>query len=338
MSEKTMSENETETPKRKRSLFWKNIGILCAGVSTAIFIAMLLLVSYTMLAVNSHFANTISGIANNVNESKNKIAEIQKIAMNAEQSVQQNNQAINAQAQVIEELRKEQKTNKDDYLVNEAYFLIKLANDSLQYESNIPLAIKLVQSADQDIAKITDPKMTPVRQALAADLAALQSAPQVDVTGLYARLSALSEQVDKLPLMIQLLNKPAETAANINNENVIWWRRGLNSIKEALLRIVIVRKNVPNAPPFIAPDQQIFLYQNLHTELEKAQWGLLHRQQDIYRLSLLQTANWIKQYAAENTAKTQVLQNLSQLQLMDIHPSVPNLNNSLRALQNYTIV
>ncbi|HSW69992.1 MAG TPA: uroporphyrinogen-III C-methyltransferase [Gammaproteobacteria bacterium] len=341
LKEKKMTVNneieQTNTSPKKPRLFWANMGILLAGAATGIFIAALLWANYTLLGINNHFANALTFLQNNLDESKNKMTDAEKIAMTTQQSLQQTNETLKTQTQIITDLQKTQKNNKDDYLAQEALYLIKLANDSLQYENNVPLAIKLVQSADQDIAKLSDPKVYPVREAIAVDLVALQSAPQVDVAGLYVRLSAISEQIDKLSMKTQLLTSSSAVSADTNNETLSWWRRGLNSIEQALQRIIIVRKNVPNVPPFIAPDQKIFLYQNLQAELEKAQWGLLHHQQEIYRLSLLTASNWIKQYADSSSSVTaQILQNLQQLQLIDIHPSVPNLNNSLQALQNYS--
>lgn len=329
--------NPAEKPARPRSpFFWRNVGILVAGGAAGVLLMVIILVSYSLLAVNHYFVATLSQLSRRVDESKTMMVDAQKSAMSAEQAVQQTNEALKNQNQLITDIQKTSRTNKDDFLVAEAFFLIKMANDNLQYENNIPLAIKLVQSADQDIAKLSDPKVYPVREALAADLVALQSAPQVDVSGIYARLTALSEQVDKLPLTSQLLNNRPEASADINNEKLSWWRRGLNSIKVALARIVVVRKNLPNVPPFIAPDQQVFLYQNLHMELEKTQWGLLHHEPEIYRLSLLQTINWVKQYALADSAVTkQLLHNLDELQQIEVHPSVPNLNGSLQALQNY---
>jgi len=337
-----MSDNGTEIlnpslePKRPRSrFFWGNIGILFSGVAAGILIAVILLASYALLAINSRFANALVNLTHRFDESNPILMDAQKAATNAEQSMQQTREALAAQSQIIADLQQAQRTNKDDFLIEEAYYLIKLANDRLQYENNVAFAIKLVQLADQDIAKLSDPKIYPIREALAADLVALQSASQVDVTGIYVRLSALNEQLDKLPLFTQLLDKTMEVTAS-HHEELSWWRRGLNSMQQALQRIVIVRKNLPNALPFIAPEQQIFLYQNLHTELEKAQWGLLHHQQEIYRLSLLQAANWIKQYAVQDSLVTkQLLQSLEQLQQMNVQPNVPNLSGSLQALQNY---
>lgn len=325
-----MSENNHEiTPTKKPRFFWGHIGILFSGAAAVILIVVVILASHALLTINNQFAASLNNLTN-------RFEEAQKNAVNSDQSLQQINDALKTQSQQIADIQKTERTNKNDFIIMEAFYLVKMANDYLQYENNVPVAIKLLQSADQDMAKITDPKIYPVRQAMASDLAALQAVPDVDVAGIYARLSALNEQINKLSLKTVLLNTQLEKVPTTNNESLPWWRRGLNSMELALQRIVIVRRSVPNAPPFIAPDQQVFLYQNLQSELEKAQWSLLHRQAAIYQSSLVQALNWIKQYAvADSSITKQLQQNLMQLQQINIHPATPNLTGSLQALQKY---
>jgi uroporphyrin-3 C-methyltransferase len=88
--------------------------------------------------------------------------------------------------------------------------------------------------------------------------------------------------------------------------------------------------------PFITPEQQAFLSQNLHANMQKAEWGLLHRNAKIYQSSLAELSQWITKYVAEDsTAKKQLLTSLQQLQQINIEPTLPNLNRSLAALQTY---
>ncbi len=322
-------------PERQKSpFFWRNISILLIGMATGILFAAMILVSYAFLGVNHGFAIALNQLTNRLDQSQHILAEANNSTAKFEQFMRETDETLKTQSQEIADIQKEQRTNKNDFLIAETFHLVKLANDSLQYENNVPLAIKMIQSADQDMAKLTDPKSYLVREALAADLVSLQGATQVDVAGIYARLSALSDQIPKLSLISQLLNHPVE--AMVTTENLPWWRRGLNSMEQALQRIVIVRQNLPNAPPFIAPDQQVYLFQNLQAQLEKAQWGLLHHQPDIYRTSLLQAANWIKQFSVpDSVVAKQLLQSLGQLQEINIRPSVPNLTSSMRAIENY---
>jgi uroporphyrin-3 C-methyltransferase len=336
-----MSENETEiihSPKEPkqpvlRSSFWANVGVLFSAFGAIVLVVVMILASYGLLTVSECIARAVSYLTHDVAQLQ---ANVQKDLTDIQQTVQQNNTTLKTQADAITELQKLQRTNKDDFLVAEASYLVKLANENLQFQRNIPAAIKLLQSADQNIAKITDTRIYKVREALAKDILALQNAVQVDVTGIYLRLSTLNEQIDKLPILNAFVTAKAQEAFEKNNEKAAWWRRGLNNLSQALQHIVIVRHTQPNVRPFIAADQQVFLYQNLHSELEKAEWGLLHQKSDIYRQSLQQAENWIKQYIVQTSPITeQTIANLQELQKIDINPAVPTVTNSLQLLQTY---
>lgn len=338
-----MSDNDKEnvhstsdTGGRSSRFYWLNIGILLSGITASILIMVIIYASYALLAVNHQFSLSLTELTHELTADKENIAEAEKNATNALQGMQQTNDAVKAQSQAIIDLEKAARTNNSDFLIAEASHLVRMANDSLQYEGNIALAIKLLQAADQTIAKLSDPSLYPVRKALATDLSTLKSAPLVDISGVYARLVAFSEQINKLSFIANGLNNTPQIATETNNKETLpWWRRGLNSIQLALQRIVIVRKNLPHELPFMTPDQQFFLLQNLQAELEKAEWGLLHREQDVYRLSLAQANHWIVQYAGQNAPLTkQLLQELQQLQQIDVHPNVPSVTHSFEALQN----
>lgn len=327
---------QTEQKQQRASFFWRNTGILFSAVATGILIAVILVATYALLAVNHRVTTALTDLTTRFNQSERLITDTENNATASGKRIDEINVLLKTQSQLIAELQKNQQTNRDAILISEIFSRIKMANDSLQYENNIPMALKWLRSADQDLATLTNPAIYPVRKALAADEIALQGAPSVDVPGVYVRLAALNGQIDKLPLAAPLASLHPVPGQDVNNERLPWWRRGLNSLRLALERIVIVRKNVPNVPPFIAPDQQLFLYQNLHAELLTAQWALLHRQPDVYRSSLQQTLDWIKQYGAADSPLTkQFLQTLTELQAVDVRPVVPNLTGSLQALQTY---
>lgn len=301
--------------KKKSRFGWGSFGILLSGLAASIFVAAIILANYATLTINRQLSDAVVALNNAVTTSN--------IALN------------NLEAAVQQQSRQ---AKKDDYLAAEAYYLVKLANDSLQYENNPLVAIRLLQSADQTMTKLgNDPNVYAVRKTLAADLATLQSVSAVDVTGVYVRLAAINDQISKLPLLTQLAgNHAAQTATALQDEKLPWWHRGFQSLQQALRQIVIVRKTSPDVPPFITPEEQMFLYQNLYAEIEKAQWALLHRQQEIYRLSLQQAMSWIKQYTQQDAGVTQqVLMNLEQLQQINVQPTMPTVMESLQALQAY---
>jgi uroporphyrin-III C-methyltransferase len=204
----------------------------------------------------------------------------------------------------------------------------------LQFENNIPQAIVLLQNADGYLSGLSDDRLRPVRKALAADVAALQAVPQIDVVGIYMRLVALNDQIKQLPLP----NKPQQTdvVQAPSNENLPWWKRGLRQTEQALKQIVVIRYNAQDTLPFITPEQQNFLILNLHAEMENAIWGLLHQQPEIYRTSLTQAKNWIIQYGQSDSPMTKsLITNLTQLEQMNIKPEPPKSLQSLQEFPEY---
>jgi len=85
-----------------------------------------------------------------------------------------------------------------DWLQAEAEYLLRLANHRLQLEGDLTGAKTLLSSADERLAKADNPALFAVRQAIANELAALNSIYTLDQSGLYFKLSALESQIDQL--------------------------------------------------------------------------------------------------------------------------------------------
>ncbi len=327
---------ENETPKKtSHDSLWRNVGILISGFSVIVLIIVMCWGSFGLLAIDRSLSTVVTDLSQKVDQSQDKVSASEKAVADLQLAINQQNTEIKNQGSILTDLQKSTHANKDIFLAAEAQYLVKLANNQLQFENNLSVAIKLLQSASQEITKISDPRIFSVREALTADLVALQAVPDLDVTGIYLRLSALNDQIDKLTMMVTFM-KAEPQVAQTTQQNLSWWRRSLNSMSDALQRIVIVRKNQPNIPPFLTPEQQGFLYQNLHAEFEKSEWALLHRQPDIYQNSLKQAMNWITLYTVQDSPITkQLLADLQQLQKIDVRAAKLNVDRSLQAFQAY---
>lgn len=270
------------------------------------------------------------------NSDKNALSDLQKSLTDTQQTVQALNEAVKTQQQSLTDLRTVQQTNRDVWTVAEAHYLAKLANDYLQIGNNIPVVIKLLQTSDQDLSPLTDPNVAPIRKALAADITALQAVPLVDIQGIYMRLTALDDEVDKLPL---LNNRPQATPVTPNNSTgqLSWWKRGWHESMQTLKQLVVIRYNKNNERPFVTPEQQMFLSQNIHAMIEQALTALVHQQPDIFRASLTKAQSWISQYFIADSQVTQsVLNNLKELQAINIKPELPNITVTLQTFNDYT--
>ena len=333
MIDNQLENSNVSEQRKKRSRILKSIGILFSGMAIVVLIIVGGLASHKFFIVNTDLSKMILNLQSRVSESQASVQQIQQTVAGMQQATQQTAEELKTQTQAIAEMRQAAHSSKDDLQVAEAEFLVKTANNNLQFENNVALAIKLLQLADQSIAKVTDPRLYTVREALSADLVALQNAPQIDVNGVYLKLSALGDQVDKLPVINQFVS-PEKNSTEIDAK-MPWWKRGLQATGQALQKLVVVHKGTTPLP-FVAPDQQVFLYENLRSELEKAEWALLHRQQDIYQESLQRASDWIKKYVVQDAPMTQqVLTQLTQLQQLNVSPATIALTGSLQALQNY---
>jgi uroporphyrin-III C-methyltransferase len=239
------------------------------------------------------------------------------------------------QEQIINDWKAAQKGDLNKWYVAEAQYLVKLANDHVQFTHNTSMALTLLQRADQVLQKLSDNSVLDIRKSIAEKINALQSQAKVDVTGLYLELSVLNTQLDQLPLPKTPL-KANQQAVSAPLADATWWQKGLDQTWQALQKIVIVRNNMQDVRPLILPEEKAFLYQNLHAQMEDAMWGALHRNKAVYQTSLARAADWIKMYFDPDASATQqVLQNISKLIDLNIEPAVLSLGTTLQLFDQY---
>ncbi len=318
-----MSNELVKESKASKGL-WKNAGIFVTMLSFLILIAIMFAAAYQVVTINTNLAQLAAA-------ADKKAA----YAIDAVKVMQANNEAQLAAMQAQEnKLSGLLQTNAQDLQILQANFLVRSAQAVLSLEGNIELALRLLQSAAQELSQIKGDELQPLKQALTSDIEALQHVPVVDTENIYLRLVAIDEQIDHLTL--ESVNALPEKTAVKKAESLSWWKQGLHSAWQALQQVVIVKKIQPSTLPFVPPDQQIYFYQNLKLQLSQAEWALLRGKTAIYQLSLKQAFDWIKQYAKQNDAVTeQVLTELTALQQIDIHPAAPTIDHTWQSFESY---
>ncbi len=225
-----------------------------------------------------------------------------------------------------------------DWILAEAEYLLRLANERLQLAHDPDTARAALQAADDRLAALDDPVLQPVREAIAREIAALEALPRVDVAGLAARLDALAGQIEKLPLAHRYL-PPEPLAGGDAGETTAtgegpWWERAWERLKDTIADLVVVRYNEQPVAPLLAPDQVSALRQGLVLELELARAALVRGDETLYRQSLERTARLVRQYFdPEDAATAALLQTLDELAGQRIRVTYPDLSESLRRLR-----
>jgi uroporphyrin-3 C-methyltransferase len=235
-------------------------------------------------------------------------------------------------------LQDREHNTREDWLVLEADYLIKLAAQQLSLQRDVPTAIKALQAADDRLRQSPHPAIIAVRKAIAEDLRALRAVPVVDTVGISVSLSAISDDVAQLPLRTPAPERTATTStSSAESRRVDSWSALPRVIWADLKSLIVIHNHPKPVTALLAPEQRFFLFENLRLQLEQARLALLSGEEEIYKERIKTASNWLQEYFDTNAkATTTTLQTLQQLQHQSIAPALPDLSRSYKAIEHYT--
>lgn len=240
-------------------------------------------------------------------------------------------------------------SSQDGWKLAEVEYLLSLANQRLLMSSDIQSAKALLNSADKMLLGLNNYNLYPVREALAEDIASLNSLPDLDQEGLYLKLEALTRQIDQLPLMEKkTLQQPLATvskssdmpsAGTPSTETAKWQTVALSMLNNTWESFVSLFRFTPDRDQkitsLLTPEESIIIRQNLQLMLEQAKLSVLSRDQAIYNSSLQQASNWIKKYfPLSGSQATAMLGELEALEKITIKPVTINISRALSLLKS----
>lgn len=222
--------------------------------------------------------------------------------------------------------------DRQDWLLAEAQYLLRLANQRLIMAGDVVAAKALLGSADSILKELDEVTLYDVRAAVAADLAAVRAVPQRDVQGMYLSLAALIEQADKL-VIFQMPEKVERALVEPAED---WQGRLEQGYEAALLKlsdyIIIRRRDVP-IDALMDPQWEGLVRQNLRMLLEQAQVALLSGNELLFRESLERARHWLSEFFVSDEAAAKALaEEISVLQESTIAVAMPDISRSLAAV------
>lgn len=234
--------------------------------------------------------------------------------------------------------------NRDDWKLAEAEYLLRLANQRVLLERNSGNAVALAQTVDEILRDLNDPDLHLVRRALAMETGELKLAGDIDREGVYLRLLALSQQIDKLSLIEPLgdnsdpwllYDEEAEEQAQLEESYWKKFKRGTNELLKKFGHHLRIRDYAEPTPAVLPPDNQIYLKLNMRLMLEQAQSALLREEPQIYQASLEKAREWLELYFPLNSQSVAVKAEVTELQGVIISQSLPNFSESIALLKAY---
>ncbi len=246
---------------------------------------------------------------------------------------EKNQQDLN---EAFSNLLKTRRHLRNDWLLAEADYLLRIANHRLLLAADTGSALAAMQTADERLHDMSDPAVIPVRNMLAEDIAKLKAVSLPDIAGLSASLSALAHGVDGLPLLSEYVNSKTDTEQKPKKTQVENWKQLPDAIWNDMKKLLVIRERHGRVIPLLSPEQHFFLLQNLKLKLEQARLALLNAEQAVYEERLQTASEWIKDFfKADDPATIAMQEQLQQLATENIKPTLPDISASYRALQDF---
>ena len=239
-------------------------------------------------------------------------------------------------------LRSLTSTTTDDWRLAEVEYLLRLANQRILISQDSATALSLLTTADEILLTLADPRFFDIRKSIAEDRAALVLVGQQDVEGVFLRLSALTQQLEKLPLIIMPSFQVDNEYINIEpvESTVSSWREKFNAIVEStwqeLKSLVVVNARTSDIKPLLPPEQQYYLRGNLQLMINQSQLALLDGRQAVYSDSLYRAERWLQDYFPSDEHAIQiVITEIKNLQQVKVDVELPDVSHSLLAVKQF---
>ena len=228
---------------------------------------------------------------------------------------------------------------RGDWLLAEAAYLVRLANQRLQVERSVDNPLAILETVDNIFVQINDPELLAVRNALAVDIAALRMTEKVDREGIYLELQAISSALETLAILESHADPEALQAAQAA-QAVGSAKQAPSSLAETLERftekfgnLIVLQKREQPIEPLLSGAEQTMVRQNLYLLLEQAQSALLREEQSIYSSNLSKAEMLLRRYFQLNSESEATIARLQSLTDQAVSQTVPDISGSQSAIQ-----
>ena len=222
------------------------------------------------------------------------------------------------------------------WLLAQADFLVKLAGRKLWSDQDVTTAAALLKSADASLADMNDPSLIGARRAITDDIATLSAVNQVDYDGMILKVNQLANQIDNLRLADNNDDdSPMDSDSDELSSSISEWRVNLQkSWQNFMDSFITVRRRDETAVPLLAPNQDIYLRENIRSRLLVAAQAVPRHQEETWKQSLDNVSTWVRAYYDTDDATTKAfLDEVDKLSQQSITMTVPETLQSQALLE-----
>lgn len=218
----------------------------------------------------------------------------------------------------------------------QADFLVKLSGRKLWSDQDVTTAAALLKSADASLADMNDPSLIGARRAITEDIASLSGVAQVDYDGIILKVNQLSNQIDNLRLADNNTDdSPMDADGGELSSSLGEWRVNLQKSWQSFMdSFITIRRRDETAVPLLAPNQDVYLRENIRSRLLVAAQAVPRHQEQTYKQALDNVSTWVRAYYDTDDATTKAfLDELDALSQQSINMDVPDTLQSQAILE-----
>ena len=280
-----------------------------------------------------------------VSDNSGQVTQLEQGLKTAQDKVEQLEQLVESKTGEIAALQSQVKQisqlvgaqQPSDWLFSEADFLLNNALRKLVLDNDVDTAISLLKLADETLVKVNNSQANAIRTAINQDLKQLLSLSSVDQNAVMQKLSQLANTVDELQALNVNFDEAPEKSGKLSDDIADWQQNVEKSATSFLNHFIrISPKQSADKKELLAPNQDIYLRENIRLRLQLAIMAVPRQQDELYKQSLDAVASWVRSYFDTNAEVTQnFLKSVDELADSSIYVDVPEQLQSLTLLDKY---
>jgi uroporphyrin-3 C-methyltransferase len=249
----------------------------------------------------------------------------------------------------IEELMQGLARSRDENVLADIDAALRVALQQSAITGSAEPLVATLRQADERLARFNQPRLERVRRAVASDLERVRNAGLTDFAGLAIRIDELIRQVDELPMLATPHQRgtpraaepvaPVASGSASGGDLAARWRQLGEAVwAEARGLVRVTRVDSPEAA-LLAPEQTLFLRENLKLRLLNARLALLSRQFDVAAADLRESQVLIDRWFDRGARRVIVAgETLRQVAAQSRQVVVPRPDATLAAIATLSAV
>ena len=280
-----------------------------------------------------------------VSDNSGQVTQLEQGLKTAQDKVEQLEQLVAGKTSEIATLQAQVKQvtqlagaqQPSDWLFSEADFLLNNALRKLVLDNDVDTAVSLLKLADETLVKVNNSQANAIRTAINQDLKQLLSLSSVDQNAVMQKLSQLANTVDELQALNVNFDETPEKSGKLSDDIADWQQNVEKSATSFLNHFIrISPKQTADKKELLAPNQDIYLRENIRLRLQLAIMAVPRQQDELYKQSLDAVASWVRSYFDTSAEVTQnFLKSVDELTDSSIYVDVPEQLQSLTLLDKY---